>query len=293
MVGEGVGLLGTRRRKKNRSYEILIIPQGDGAGTKSLKAGASRFALWGGAAFTAFFVFFLLLFRYTPLGILVGVDPFGEETRRKAEEATAARIGALAEEVAVLKSYNLQLRKALGERPDGQASRVEIPAGKAEPPIEQTQTQVQPATNESFPEPVAAQAAATVEGLRATFPLFNPVQGVVTQGFEPDKKHYGLDLAAKEGTPVYAAAQGYVLFSGWTFDYGNMIILSHGSGYITVYKHNSSLLKATGLVVRRGDLISLVGKTGSTSKGPHLHFEVLKDGIPQDPQMFLMSGRKS
>ncbi|MBI5473907.1 MAG: M23 family metallopeptidase [Ignavibacteriae bacterium] len=287
-----MSLTGTRRRKKSRSYEILVIPQGDGAGTKSLKAGTNQFVLWGTLAFVAFFLIFLLLFRYTPLGTLAGVDRFGDDSRRQRDEATAARIESLAEEIGVLKSYNLQLRKALGERSGGEASQTESAEKKTEPVVTHADDQSQ-TTGENFSQPASTRPAMNTEGLKATFPLFNPVQGAVTQRFEPDTKHIGLDFAAKEGTPVFAAAQGYILFSGWTFEFGNMIILSHGSGYVTVYKHNSSLLKATGSMVRRGDLIALVGKTGSTSKGPHLHFEVWKDGVPQDPERFLLTGRES
>ena len=82
------------------------------------------------------------------------------------------------------------------------------------------------------------------------------------------------------------------MFAGWTFEDGNVVMLSHGSGYLTVYKHNSSLLKSTGSLVKRGEVIALVGSTGITSTGPHLHFEVLKDGLPQNPQEFLLTAPK-
>jgi murein DD-endopeptidase MepM/ murein hydrolase activator NlpD len=82
-----------------------------------------------------------------------------------------------------------------------------------------------------------------------------------------------------------------VLFSGWTYDDGNVIILSHGGGVITVYKHNSSLLKSVGSMTKRGDVIALVGNTGRTSKGPHVHFEALKDGVPHDPLQFLLRAK--
>ncbi|MEK7249537.1 MAG: M23 family metallopeptidase [Bacteroidota bacterium] len=287
-----MSLLGNRRRKKSRNYEILIIPQGGGVGTKSIKAGSGKLALWGGAVFAVLFLLFFLAFRFTPLGPLVGASSAGQGFVGNTDDETERRIRTLAEEIAVLKDYNVQLRKALGERAEKESSPQQKVENQKKEEQPQHQHQQSPAHEElASPTPATTQVVASAEGLKASFPLFTPVSGAVTQGFEPNQKHFGIDYAAKEGTPVYAAAHGYVVFSGWTYDDGNVLILSHGSGYITVYKHNSSLLKSTGSLVRRGELMSLVGSTGRTSKGPHLHFEVLKDGVPQDPQQFLLNSK--
>ncbi len=279
-----------QRRTKSRSYEILIIPQGDGGHTKSIKADSTQLALWGGAVCVAFFLIYFLLFRYTPLGIVVGADPSLRSAVDSVENETRRRVQALAEEVAVLRNYNIQLRKALGQpSTDGAANelRTTQEAARTPEPLGEQFTE-QPAP----PTPAAVHVAANVEGLKASFPLLTPLAGVLTRGFEPAQRHFGIDLAAKQGTPVHAAAQGFVVFAGWTFEDGNVVILSHGSGYLTVYKHNSSLLKSPGSLVKRGEVIALVGSTGITSTGPHLHFEVLKDGLPQDPQEYLLTAPK-
>lgn len=283
-----MSLLRNRRRKKSKQYEILVIPQGDGGGTKSIKAGGVKLALWGSAAFAVLFLVFFLVFRFTPLGRLVGLIPEKQVALTNAEIETERRIRALAEEIVVLKDYNVQLRKALGERSDKEIAHTSTAESQKEEAAQPNQQEQIVGEDFSSPTPATTQAVTSVEGLKTSFPLFLPVVGVTTQGFEPNQKHFGIDYAAKQGTPVHAAAQGYVVFAGWTYDDGNVLILSHGNGYITVYKHNSSLLKSTGSLVRRGELISLVGSTGRTSKGPHLHFEVLKDGVPHDPMQFLL-----
>jgi murein DD-endopeptidase MepM/ murein hydrolase activator NlpD len=292
-----MSLLGNRRRKKSRTFEILVIPQSDGGGTKSFKG--SKLALWGGALLVGLFFVFVLSFRYTPLGRLVGVK---EEITDSAGVVTERRIRALAEEMAVLKEYNMTLRRALGERSEKASAFSNVEEKKEEPSPQQRRQELPNSVPEDFASPAPARHAsvsgenatvASVEVLKASFPLFTPVSGIVTQGFEPDNKHYGVDYAAKIGTPVHAAAQGYVVFAGWTHDYGNMLIVSHGGGYITVYKHSASLLKNTGALVKRGELICLVGDTGLTSKGPHLHFEVLKDGVPLDPMQLLLISKLS
>ncbi len=282
-------LLGNNRRKRSRSYEVLIVPQGEGGSPRSFKAGRATLALWGSAIVAVFFLVFLLVFRFTPLGILVGVTP-DDEARKRAEEETRTRIESLAEEIGILKDYNTQLRKALGGRTEAGGSVPSQPELQTVIPKQQEQTE--PQEPEVASPARVLQAGRTVTetggGLRASFPLLTPVEGIVTQKFNPEEKHYGVDFAAKQGTPVYAAAHGYVVFSSWTYEYGNVVMLSHGDGYMTVYKHNSSILKTTGSVVRRGEPISLVGNTGITSTGPHLHFEVIKDGLPQDPMEFLL-----
>lgn len=286
-----MSLLGSKRRKKSRLYEILIIPHGDGGLTKSIKAGSVQLAVWGVALAVLFFLIYVIAFRYTPLGRVVGVDPALRSVADSMENDTQRRLRTLAEEVAVLKDYNLQLRKALGERPASSTSST-ADGRTTEPTIASESRQDQGGGDFSPPTPHVAQPTANVEGLRASFPLLAPINGVLTRGFERAQRHFGIDLAAKQGTPVHAAADGYVVFAGWTYEDGNVVIISHGSGFLTVYKHNSSILKPTGTLVKRGELIALVGNTGVSSTGPHLHFEVLKDGLPEDPQDYLLTAPK-
>lgn len=287
-----LSLWGKRRRKARREFEFLIVPQGHGGVTKSIKASVGKLVALGIATSMILFLVFLLVFRFTPAGKLAGINPDAQAAWRKEANETRQRVQSLAEEVEVLKEYNLQLRKALGAHVGGDTAAVRESGQDAR---QQTRVAQERDASEDVGAglPQANVAAAQFEGLKSSFPLFVPVEGVVTQGFEPNQKHLGIDYAAKGGAPVHAAAAGYVLFAGWTYDDGNVVILSHGGGYITVYKHNSALLKPVGSFVRRGELIGLVGNTGRTSKGPHLHFEVLKDGVPQDPMQFLLTAAKT
>ncbi len=101
--------------------------------------------------------------------------------------------------------------------------------------------------------------------------------------------HTGLDFPTEAGTPVRAAAGGVVLSSEWHPDYGHLVEIDHGNGLITRYAHNSRVLVKGGDLIRRGQVISEVGTSGR-STGAHLHFEVLVDGVPQDPAKFLAGG---
>jgi murein DD-endopeptidase MepM/ murein hydrolase activator NlpD len=128
-------------------------------------------------------------------------------------------------------------------------------------------------------------------------PNSKPVDGPVGSGFgfraDPfsgrTALHTGLDFPADIGTPVAAAAGGVVIDSERHPAYGNLIELDHGNGLVTRYAHNSKVMVKVGDIVKRGQVISEVGTTGR-STGPHLHFEVLVDSVPQDPAKFLAAG---
>ena len=103
--------------------------------------------------------------------------------------------------------------------------------------------------------------------------------------------HTGLDFQADTGTPIMAAAGGVVVTQEFQREYGNMIEVDHGNNLITRYAHASRVFVKKGDLIRRGQKIAQVGTTGR-STGPHLHFEVLVQGVPQDPQKFLAAGEK-
>ena len=117
--------------------------------------------------------------------------------------------------------------------------------------------------------------------------LFPPISGTVSQAYDAQKKHYAVDVVAPRETPVKAAANGMVIFSEWTADTGHVIILEHIGGFLSVYKHNGSLNKAQGDIVRAGEVIASVGNTGEFTTGPHLHFELWNKGTPVNPLDFI------
>lgn len=118
--------------------------------------------------------------------------------------------------------------------------------------------------------------------------FFEPVQGIITQIFDPSKGHLGIDYGLKKNTPVYATAGGIVTFADYTIDYGYTIIIQHSNNYISIYKHCDSLLKRERDIVLQGELVALSGNSGRKTTGPHLHFEIWKNGKPIDPQSLLL-----
>jgi len=292
-----------RRSKKSGQYEIVVIPVGQGGKSRTYRVTAPKLWLWGAGLLLVIASVILAALVYTPLALVVPIpNPVLEEKYGRQLLETQKQLRDLAEDVLVMKEYNRQLRKALG---DDQPDTAEVVKDRAEiPPLPPTQFDERTALTEStlvaeygqFEGDVSGYnaVAAGGTGFQPALPLVSPVSGVVTQRFNPDRLHFGIDFASRQGTPVFAAADGYVVLANWTHDDGNMMMISHPGGYLTVYKHNQSLLKGQHTYVKRGELIALVGSSGKTSHGPHLHFEVWKNGVPIDPdQLLLTSARKN
>lgn len=118
------------------------------------------------------------------------------------------------------------------------------------------------------------------------FSLFAPVKGTISQTYNPKEKHYAIDVVTIKDAPVKTVADGTVIFSGWTTETGYVMIIDHHQ-FISVYKHNAILRKEQGELVKAGEVIATVGNTGEFTTGPHLHFELWKDGFPIDPTNFI------
>lgn len=126
-------------------------------------------------------------------------------------------------------------------------------------------------------------------------PSIRPVNGWVTSKFgyrkspfsRTSRMHHGLDIAANFGTPVRAPAEGIVSYVGYDGGYGKLVSIDHGYGVVTRYGHNAQIFVKVGQKIKRGEKIAAVGNTGR-STGPHLHYEIRVNGVPVDPNQFIL-----
>ncbi|MFY0687708.1 MAG: M23 family metallopeptidase [Cyclobacteriaceae bacterium] len=118
--------------------------------------------------------------------------------------------------------------------------------------------------------------------------LINPVSGIVSDGFDQRAEHFGVDVVSKENEPIKCVADGVVIFSSWTLDAGYVVAVQHKGNLISVYKHNSEILKNVGSFVSTGEIIAVIGNTGELTSGPHLHFELWHRGNPVNPQDYIV-----
>jgi murein DD-endopeptidase MepM/ murein hydrolase activator NlpD len=213
-----------------------------------------------------------------------------EPLRRRIHEleSSSDELARLGGELTRLKNFEQQLRKVLSGKetggpeslPWGNGSFNELPSGDVLTLPKSAASPVGEAHS------IGAPAYTALD-----LPTLTPVRGFVTRPFTTAQyprwtAHHGLDIAAREGTPVLAAADGLVLFADWTYRYGNMVVVAHRSGYTTFYGHNQVLFVKAGERVRQGQPLALLGNSGA-STAPHLHFEIWRDGSPVDPATLL------
>lgn len=282
----------TRRRPGSWRRSFVLIPGDDSQRSRTFSFNIWLIAVLGVAAVLFLFVCSALILSLTPAGRLLGVTEEPKEDLYANQIADIQlRLANLLEEMETLRTYNGKLRRMLGE---GRR----VPGDSAIPPADDYPS----ATGHGSTKPIEldhsgfgnSESSMSFEprgrmSIINEFPLNMPTSGYVSRGYEPSAQHYGLDLAGRSGTPVLSAAAGQVVFSDWTYDEGFVTIVSHGGGFMTMYKHNSQLLKDAGDAVRRGEVIALLGNTGRMSSGTHLHFEVRKDGVPVDPALYIFN----
>ena len=104
--------------------------------------------------------------------------------------------------------------------------------------------------------------------------FFTPLEGIITNNFDPKEDHFGIDIVSQENEPIKALADGIVIMASWTLDGGYVLVIQHSGNLISIYKHNSELLKSVGNFVESGEIVSIIGNTGELTSGPHLHFEL-------------------
>jgi murein DD-endopeptidase MepM/ murein hydrolase activator NlpD len=117
--------------------------------------------------------------------------------------------------------------------------------------------------------------------------FFVPLKGVITNEFNPAQNHYGVDIVAKQNEAIKSVLDGTVILSNWTLETGYTIAIQHELNIVSVYKHNSALLKKEGDFVKAGDPIAIIGQTGELTTGPHLHFELWNNGNPVNPKDYI------
>jgi murein DD-endopeptidase MepM/ murein hydrolase activator NlpD len=207
-------------------------------------------------------------------------------------QSSSGELARLTAELTQLKSFEQQLRRVLSGKEGGSLESLpgittpfdQLPSADDNPD--------QSAVPRPASSPVGEARVLGASGYTAMdVPTVPPVRGYVTRQFIPSKlfsqiSHHGMDIAAREGTPVLAAADGLVLFSDWTYRYGNLVVIAHRSGYVSFYGHNQVLFARPGNRVAQGEPIALLGNSG-VSTAPHLHFELWRDGSPVDPTTVL------
>lgn len=117
--------------------------------------------------------------------------------------------------------------------------------------------------------------------------FFSPITGYISEPFNAQTEHYGIDVVAKKDEPVKSIADGTVVLASWTQSEGNVIAVQHRENLISIYKHNATLTKEVGDFITAGEIVAIIGNTGELTSGPHLHFELWYNGSAVNPEEFI------
>jgi murein DD-endopeptidase MepM/ murein hydrolase activator NlpD len=279
--------------RKRTGWKILLIPEDE--------SNVRQFRLPRKAVMSLVGIFVLIIIYaaiettlfWSAARRAAQVEPLKRKVREL--ENSSAELNRLGTELTRLKGFEQQLRRVLSGKNNSNSSE-NLPWDNGDYnqlPGESTTNQILEAQKSSESPVREAKSVGTAAYTAMDVPTLPPVRGYVTRHFTNpglfnQNTHYGLDVAARVGTPVLAAADGQVLFADWTYQYGNYVVITHRSGYISFYGHNQVLLVRPGERVRQGQPIALLGNSG-VSTAPHVHFELWQDGSPIDPMSLLAS----
>ncbi len=224
---------------------------------------------------------------YTPVRVFIPGYP--DEGSKRAAIQNAIKVDSLENEIYKWELYSENLRRTVEGREPLKIDSI-INARKAEVvPTDATALQKQDSLlrqqvkqEEQFEISSRAKRALPIEGMH----FFTPVKGVISQGYDPDFHPY-IDITAPSGSVVKAVLDGTVISAQWNEETGNSIQIQHSGDIVSIYRHNEKLLKKTGDKVTAGTPIALLGNTGTTTTGPHLHFELWHNGQSIDPTSYI------
>jgi murein DD-endopeptidase MepM/ murein hydrolase activator NlpD len=281
-------------RRGKGAYSILVI-RDTGAKPFSFRISTSwvRLLTVFAVLFAAALIAFVIYYGRISVRVLTVTAAWEENERLRIRVADLEKLSTDVDKIRVLEERLRAL--AFEERPVAVAVRGAVPPSERRDPafekeIEDFVQNVKIQRNLQYlnaPDETQQRRQAV-----ASMPNILPVDGWISRGFSDSavadrSGHTGIDIAAALNTPVKAAAPGLVTFAGWKSSWGNLVEIDHGFGFVSRYGHCAQILIRKGDLVERSQTVALVGNSGR-STGPHLHFEVLRNGVQVDPLEFVL-----
>ena len=277
-------------RKLRSKYRLLLIDDRTFEERFSSKLNRLNVLLIALAAFTVHGLFVSAVIVLTPLKRYIpGYSD--QETRRNAYRSTVLA-DSLELRVREQDEYLANLRLVLsGELPADSTSLfvpLTTPPGPEDlvPGRSDSVLRARMAREEAY-DLVEGPSNGAPRDLAGVF-LFPPLRGIITTTYDRALGHFGIDIVAKADAAVKACLEGTVIAASWTTDAGHVLHVQHRNDLVSVYKHNSVLLRKVGDKVRAGEAVAIVGNSGELTTGPHLHFELWLKGEPVDPQAYMV-----
>jgi hypothetical protein len=279
------------QRRLARKYRLVVLNEETFEERYSLKLRPMQVFTWAGLAVISLIVLTTLLIAFTPLREYIpGYS--GNTGMRRRLILLSEKVDSLEKNSAAKDKLLENIRNVVsgGRLPDNVNTRS---GGKVSP---QTDKLLAGSEEKAFREDVEKADRYNIQSGKSdtrlnaisSYYFFAPLKGKVTTAFNASRRHYGVDVVAPKNEAVKAALDGTVIFAGWTTETGHVIHLQHENNLVSIYKHNSVLLKTEGDAVKAGEVIAITGNSGELTAAPHLHFELWLEGKPIDPQDFIV-----
>lgn len=280
------------RQNKNLKSKFRFVVLNDETFEEKFSLILTRTNVWVFLSVVAFALIFLTTAAiiYTPLKYYI--PGFGDYNYRsqilqlhfQTDSLQSAMAGRDAWLQNVIDVANGNVDTTRPAKQSGTVDKADIKLNEVRPEEKELRDEVEEDENFSL---TAGRGNATVDEIKSMH-LIKPVEGYVTDTYNPQKQHFGLDIAAKIDEPVKSVLDGKVIAADYTLESGYVISVQHANNLVSQYKHNSRLLKKIGAVVKGGEVVAVVGNTGETSSGPHLHFELWHEGKSLNPADYIV-----
>ena len=272
-----------KEKKQRNSYKIILYNE-----TTSFRVNSVNIVAYAGLLIIVIALLTALLFIYTPLNSML--PKHEDEQMKLALTTNSMKMDSISNILAQRQEYFDKIRNIMaGRNFDDDVDKEDTTT------IERLHADFAKSKHDSIVRTlIEEETQQTLALINASgkdkykrHNFFMPVHGTLTSKFNPEKKHLGIDIAAKEDEPILATLSGTVILSTWTIETGNIIQIQHEDNLISVYKHNSVLLKSAGDKVQAGDPIAIIGNSGELTTGTHLHFELWHNGVPVNPEEYI------
>ncbi|NNF34419.1 MAG: peptidoglycan DD-metalloendopeptidase family protein [Saprospiraceae bacterium] len=267
-----------KKRSITEKYRLAVIDEENLSEVRSFRVSLLNIYIWISTILLLLGIGIISIIFFTPVKRMV--PGYADVEQNRQYLTLKDRVAEIEEALEVQQLYNESLKKII----QGEDNKNVLTDSKGE-------IIKLPGINDAEADP-AIISAEDIDNTRITKVLGSlffvpPVTGTISSGFLDVKSHYGVDILAARNTPIKSIMSGVVVFSDWTMEAGNTMVIQHDNNIVSVYKHNSELLKKSGDLVQSGEAIAIIGNTGTLSDGPHLHLELWYDGYPVDPEKYI------
>jgi murein DD-endopeptidase MepM/ murein hydrolase activator NlpD len=275
-----------KQKKENNKYKIILYNETTLHEVTSFNITSTNVLAYAGVLVFVIAVLVALLFVFTPLNQFL---PSANDSKFHQElQESAIRFDSIRNVLEQRHEYFQSIRNLMDGNLDANVNQTDSTVERLKIDFAKSKhDSILQTLIEEEEQLAISMVNATSHEKYKNMSFFMPVKGTITQTFDLATGHLGIDIAAKDGEPVLSTLPGTVILATWSSETGNIIQVQHENNFLSIYKHNSALLKKVGDKVDAGEPIAIIGNSGELTTGTHLHFELWHNGVAVDPQSYI------